>query len=206
MSKAKINIKKKGDLQLRTYSANHIVQMKDNASYVTPDPTTLDYQVVHDEYSTALDDSLAAGKIHMAKIAIKDAKRVLLEGSMTDRCAYVNLKTKDKAKQLSSGLDVTGVRTKATLLPAVQNLCVNPGDNAGSLNYHWMPLAGARTIQLETSPDPMTPTGWTRQKSVTKSKSTVPGLLSGSRVWGRARGVNSAGEGAWSDPVSIIAP
>ena len=206
MSKAKVDLQKKGDLQIKKFSANHIEQMAGNPNFTTPEPPVTEYQAMHDAYDVALDDVAAAAKIHQAKIAIKDAARAVLEGGLTDRCAYVNLKAKDKAKQLSSGLDVTGVRTPATLLPAVQNLCANPGDNAGSVNYHWFPLTGAKTIQLETSPDPMTPTSWVRQKSTTKSKSTVPNLLSGSRQWGRVRGVNSAGEGAWSDPVAITVP
>jgi hypothetical protein len=52
----------------------------------------------------------------------------------------------------------------------------------------------------------MTPTSFVRQKSVTKSKTAIPGLPTGTRVWCRVRGVNAAGEGAWSDPVSMIVP
>jgi hypothetical protein len=54
--------------------------------------------------------------------------------------------------------------------------------------------------------DPMTPTSWTRQKDVTKSKSVILNLVSGTRIWVRVRAVNPAGESAWSAPATKIMP
>lgn len=207
MSKAKLDLKKKNDHELRTFSQDHIDKMDGNANFTTPDPTVVDYQAAHDGFDTALDDSVAANATAKEKTAKKDAARVGLESLLTARCNYVNNKSKgDKTKQLSSGFPVTGARSVPTLLGPVQNLSVTAGDNAGELDYHWDPLPGKKTFQVETCPDPMTPTGWTRQKSVTKSKTVVPGLPTGTRQWARVRGVNTAGEGAWSDPVSKIVP
>ncbi len=52
----------------------------------------------------------------------------------------------------------------------------------------------------------MTPTSWTRQKDVTKSKSVILNLVSGTRVWVRVRAVNPAGESVWSAPATKIVP
>ena len=207
MSKAKLNLKKKSDNDLNTFSSNHIDKMDGNTSFTAPDPTVADYQVLHDAYDAALADSLAANNTAKEKTAAKDNARIALEGGLTSRCAYVNIKSKgNKSTQLSSGFDVTGTRTPPSLLPAVQNLSASAGDNAGELDFQWDPLSGRKTYQVETSPDPMTPTSFVRQKSVTKSKTAIPGLPTGTRVWCRVRGVNAAGEGAWSDPVSKIVP
>jgi hypothetical protein len=207
MSKAKLNLKKKNDVGILTLSSDHIAKMDKNPNFVSPDPAVPDYQALHDTYDAALTDSVAASKTAKEKTAAKDIARAALEGGLTARCAYVNNKSKgDKSVQLSSGFDTTSPATPPSLLPAVQNLSATAGDNPGELDYQWDPLAGRRTFQVETSPDPMTPTSFTRQKSVTKSKTTVPGLPTGTRVWGRVRGVNPAGEGAWSNPVAKIVP
>lgn len=207
MSKAKLNLKTKSDLQLKDLSSDHITKMAGNPNFVTPDPTILEYQAVHDAYDGALADSVAANATAREKTAAKDSARAGLEAALTSRCAYVNIKSKgDRTMQLSSGLETTSTRTPATLLGPVLNLSVTTGDSAGELDYHWDALPGSRTFQVETCLDPMTPAGWIRQKSVTKSKTTILGLTSGTRIWMRVRGVNAVGEGAWSDPVSKIVP
>jgi len=38
------------------------------------------------------------------------------------------------------------------------------------------------------------------------SSATVPGLTSGTRYWFRVAGVGTAGQGAWSDPATKVAP
>jgi len=207
MGKAKLDLKKKNDNVLKTFSAEHIDKMDGNVNFTTPDPSVTDYQALHDTFDAALADSVAANNTAKEKTATKENARLALEAGLTSRCAYVNIKSKgNKSVQLSSGFDVTGTPTKPSLLPAVQNLSASAGDNAGELDFQWDPLSGRRTYQVETSPDPMTPTSFVRQKSVTKSKTAIPGLPTGTRVWCRVRGVNAAGEGAWSDPVSKIVP
>jgi hypothetical protein len=207
MGKAKLDLKKKNDHELKTFSKDHIDKMNGNANFTQPDPSVVDYQAGHDAFEAALDASVAANATAKEKTALKDAARTALETLLTGRCNYVNLKSKgDKVKQLSSGFSVTGMRTPPVLLGPVQNLSVTAGDNAGELDYHWDPLAGAVSFILETCPDPVTPDGWERQKSPTKSKAAVTGQVSGKRVWGRVCGVNAAGDGAWSEPVSKIVP
>jgi outer membrane protein assembly factor BamB len=88
----------------------------------------------------------------------------------------------------------------------VANLAITSGDSAGELDLQWDPIPGAKTYEIQTSPDPMTSTSWTSQPSVTKSKTVILGLTSGARVWARVRAVNAAGQGAWSDPATKIVP
>ena len=93
-----------------------------------------------------------------------------------------------------------------TLPDQVVNLSVTVSDNAGELDLQWDPVNGAKTYEMQSSPDPMTPTSWSNLPGVTKSKGVVTGLTSGARVWLRVRAINAAGQGAWSDPGTKIAP
>ena len=113
----------------------------------------------------------------------------------------------DATKILSSGFNVAGTGSPAGIPAQVQNLALTAGDNAGEIDAQWDPVTGGKiTYEIQTSPDPMTPTSWTNQPRSTKSKTAVMGLTSGARVWVRVRATNSAGEGAWSDPATKIIP
>ncbi len=87
-----------------------------------------------------------------------------------------------------------------------ENLSITAGDNAGELDLQWDPVAGAKTYEVQISPDPVTATSWVSQPSVTRSKTVILGLTSGARMWARVRAVNAAGQGAWSDVATKIVP
>ena len=207
MSKVKLQLKAKTDTGLKTFAEDHITKMTGNANYTTPDPSAADFLILKNDYGTALAEAIAAQALAKEKTALKDAKRLALETGLTLRGKYVDLKSGgDKVKILSAGFDVAEDRTPTTLPEPVGNLALTAGDSAGEIDAQWDAVSGARTYHVETSPDPITPTSWTRQKDVTKSKTIILGLTSGTRVWMRVRAVNAAGEGAWSDPATKIVP
>ena len=207
MSKVKLQLKSKTDTGLKTFAEDHITKLAGNANFTTPDPSVADFLILKNDYGTALAEAIAAQALAKEKTALKDAKRLALETGLTLRGKYVDLKSGgDKVKILSAGFDVAEDRTPPTLPEPVQNLSLTAGDSAGEVDAQWDFASGARTYHVETSPDPMTPTSWTRHKDVTKSKTIILGLVSGTRVWMRVRAVNAAGEGAWSDPATKIVP
>ena len=61
-------------------------------------------------------------------------------------------------------------------------------------------------IIVQKSPDPISPTSWQQASVVTKSKTTVSGLTSGTKYWFRVAAVGTAGQGPWSDPATKLAP
>jgi hypothetical protein len=207
MSKVKLKLKQKTDAGLKTFAEDHITKMTGNANYPTPDPSAADFLILKNDYGTALAESIAAQALAKEKTALKDAKRLALETGLTLRGKYVDLKSAgDKVKILSAGFDVAEDRAPTPLPEPVSNLSLTAGDSAGEIDAQWDSEPVARTYHVETSPDPMTATSWTRQKDVTKSKAVILGLASGARVWMRVRAVNAAGEGPWSDPATKIVP
>ena len=70
----------------------------------------------------------------------------------------------------------------------------------------WDPTTGAKSYEIQVSPDPYTGTSWVNKAPSTKSKSSLTGLTSGTRVWVRVRATGTGGQGAWSDPATKIVP
>jgi hypothetical protein len=60
-------------------------------------------------------------------------------------------------------------------------------------------------FEVQTSADPVSGT-WTNHPGVTKSKTSISGLMSGSKTITRVRAINAAGTGAWSNEVGKIVP
>jgi hypothetical protein len=88
----------------------------------------------------------------------------------------------------------------------VTNLSASTGDNDGELDIQWDPVRGAKSYEIQVSPDPITSSSWVGKPSVTKSKAALVGLTSGQRMNVRVRAVGSGGLGAWSDPAIKTVP
>lgn len=97
-------------------------------------------------------------------------------------------------------------KTPATTPGQVANLSLSAGDNAGSLDVHWDAMSGAKSFEVQASPDPMTGTSFVTADTLTNSKTTLTGFTSGARLWLRVRAINSAGKGPWSDVATKIVP
>ena len=206
MSKVKLDLKAKSDLELRQFAQQHITKMTGNTNFTTLDPDAATFLAASDAFAKALAEAEEAQNTAKQKTAAKEAARVGLETVLTDRGSYVERKSGgDKAKILSTGFDVRSEGTPSGIPAQVANLSLSTGDNAGELDMHWDAVNGGKiTYEIHTSPDPVSPTSWTNQPRSTKSKTSLTGLTSGARVWVRVRATGSGGEGAWSDPVSKI--
>ena len=119
--------------------------------------------------------------------------------------------TTDAAK-LALVFDLRSARTASGPTPRVENVKLSRGDSAGEVDSGWDSLAeaGVKSYEVQTVLNPLNndpSTGpWVQQPSVTKSKCTLGGFTSGSRVWQRVRGIGPAGPGDWSDPATVIVP
>ncbi|MEK6259807.1 MAG: fibronectin type III domain-containing protein [Planctomycetota bacterium] len=107
----------------------------------------------------------------------------------------------------STGLDVRAASTAAVgPLAQAANLSVTLGDFDGELDLDWDNVRGARSYQIQRSPDPVSATSWTLIDTVTASRATVKNLTSGTKYWFRVAAIGAAGPGPWSNPVAKIAP
>ena len=67
------------------------------------------------------------------------------------------------------------------------------------------PVGGAKSYCVEQRANEASPDAWTLATTSTKAKATVKGLVSGRKYWFRVAAIGSAGQGAWSETVGMVA-
>jgi hypothetical protein len=107
---------------------------------------------------------------------------------------------------LSVGFSTRGAAVGIASLSKVANLSLTTGDNKGEVDAHWNRVAGANSYEVQWSPDPFTDASWKNCTGVTKSKTALTGMTSGSKIWVRVRAIGASGPGAWSNEVLITVP
>jgi hypothetical protein len=112
----------------------------------------------------------------------------------------------DELKIQSAGMGVRGAAVSVGTPDQVTNLALTAGDAEGELDAQWDAVTGAKSYEIQISPDPVTSTSWVNRPSVTRSRVTLNSFTSGTRVWIRVRAIGSAGHGNWSEPVIKMVP
>ena len=105
----------------------------------------------------------------------------------------------DETDLLSGGFDLRDERTPQ-IMGQVQNLSATAGDNPTEADLAWDPEEGAKSYEVQSSPDPVTESSWSHLDVVVKSKATFGGLPSGTICFFRVRAIGPNGKGPWSDP------
>jgi hypothetical protein len=208
--KVKLNLKDKSDSDLLTFAQAHVTAITGNANFTTPLPATTVFAGALSLYQTALGNFNTAQAAAKQTTTVKDTARNALEAMLAQRGNYVELTAASAADPAavieSAGFAVKAAPGASQVPDMVTNLSITAGDNAGELDLQWDPVNGAKSYEIQTSPEPVTATSWIGQGSVTKSKGVVTGLTSGVKMWARVRAVGPGGTGAWSDPATKIVP
>lgn len=111
------------------------------------------------------------------------------------------------AQALSAGLDVADGSSPVGPMPKVTGLTATQGDEDGEVDLQWASIRrGLQNYEGSQTEDPTGQTGWEHSFIASKSKTSVPGLVSGKRYWFRVRAIGAEGPGPWSDPASKVAP
>ena len=212
MKKAKVKLMlfEKSDSDLLTFAQAHETAMTGNANFTTPLPAATAFTSVRAAYATALGACINAQADAKLATTNKDTARAALESVLTQRGNYVELTAANAADPVAV-IESANFSSRASKSPAgipaqVANLSVTAGDHDGELKAQWDPVPGAKTYEVQTSPDPFTATSWSRTKSVTKSMAVLAGFTSGARIWVRVRAIGSGGEGNYSSEISKIVP
>ncbi len=208
--KVKLELTLKPDSDLLTFAQAHETAVTGNANFTTLLPAATAFTSVRAAYATALgafNTAQAAAKLATQN---KDTARQALETMLTARGNYVELTANAAADPVavieSANFSSRSAKTPAGVPAQVMNLAVTAGDHDGELNAQWDPITGAKTYEVQTSPDPFTATSWSKTKSVTKSAVVLGGFTSGARIWVRVRAISAGGDGNWSSEISKIVP
>lgn len=137
--------------------------------------------------------------------AIKDKLVFLLDGVAKH---YESMAVANPAVLLNTGFSARKPRrsTSAMPLPAPSSFTAVHGPQAGSVIAKVSRLASAKSYEVHvTEGDPSTEKTWAHKATfIDYSAMIMYGFQSGKQIWLRARGINSAGEGAWSPITSLI--
>ncbi|MBK6854419.1 MAG: fibronectin type III domain-containing protein [Burkholderiales bacterium] len=193
--------------------ADHIhLCIKNNKSFPLPWTSGVP---VPDDLSQALTgfkaDFHASQTRDTNKIAARKKSREVLEELLTRIAAYVEFVAQGNVDALvSAGFELrrNGGPSGAgqTLLAAPTDFRVAHGDVSGAVLLHVAKLAGAASYAIQTAEgDPKVEANWHHAPtSATSSRMSVSNLVPGRVYWFRVCGINSAGYGHWTEPMSLM--
>ena len=102
-----------------------------------------------------------------------------------------------------------GNRRRTAAVPSVVqplDLNVTAGNNEGSLDWHFHPVAGSIGMEVATTATPNDNASWVSRSTVSQSSGTITGLTSGIRTYVRIRAIGPNGPGPWSDLAGKMVP
>jgi hypothetical protein len=209
MSKVKLNLKELTPDELVSFANQIVTAMTGNANFTTPNPTLASITTLKNTAATKVAAQKAAVQAALQATNDRDAALLALSDALVNLASYVqNTSGGNGVVIQSAGMSVKALAVPIGPLGQVQNLTITAGDDEGELDLAWDPIRGAKSYQVQTSPDPITPTSWKDVAPAGKSKKSLSGLESGERTWVRVRAIAPKEEnnGAWSDPAVKTVP
>jgi hypothetical protein len=205
MAKVKLNLNGLPDTQVVQRCNDIKTALTGNASFATPIPTTTAFGALITAAQAKLTTADNAQTASKQATSDKDGAIAALLAAASQLATYVDLTANgDENKILSAGMDIRAQRQPTALPTPVANLSITAGDNTGEVDLHWDPAQNARSYEIHTSADPVSDASWKSQPTVTKSKTMISAMPSGTRIWARVRAVNAAGQGGWSSNISKV--
>jgi hypothetical protein len=193
--------------ELQKLAADIITKMTGNPHFATPNPTLVAVQA-------ALDASLATTAAYIAvrqtieqRLTERDDATEVLRNILEDLAAYVQVASGgDAAIILSAGMSVRATPTPIGPLPAPLNVDAVEGETEGAINLQWDYVHGAHFYEVEHTPTPNDLSSWTNHTNVSRTRASLSGLPSGTRMYFRVRALGAAGAGPWSDHAVKMVP
>jgi hypothetical protein len=206
MAKVKIGLKNPSREEVADKLNTVKTAMTGNATFPTPNPplATLTSQEATIRAKIAAIETLKASL--QTAVADGDAAKDVGLNYLTQEAAYVQTTSAgDAVKIQSSGFDVASDGAPIHMTK-VLNLGAAVGDSPGEIDLNWNAVSGAKSYEIHTATDPNTPSSWAFKDNSTKSKATLNGLTSASRIWVRVRAIGTNDKGGWSDPAETVVP
>jgi hypothetical protein len=185
-------------------SRKFVKSISADARFVNPLPPLAEVTTATDELETT---SIAAQGGGPAQTALMHDSEDVLDSKLTQLGNYVEIIANgDETIILAAGMDVKGKGARQPNKFVVVN-----GEHEGEAMLQ-TPVTPRASYVWQMSPDPLpsdTPsangTRWEQFAITTISTVTINDLKPGTKYWFRVAPITSAGQGLWSDPISIIA-
>ena len=186
------------DSGLLVKAADVISGMTNNSGFPNPSPTP---ETIETSRAAFLDALAASNSGSHQAVAYKNDKRKELEELLHDLGVYVNQTAKgDEALLLSSGFDLQKKAGPAGPLPAPENIRVQVGESAGSveLSCERVKQAVCYAVQYRNLTEP----GETDIVFATKPKFEIDGLTTGHHYAFRILAIGTNPKRTWSNEVT----
>lgn len=184
-----------------------VTAMTGNANFTTPDPALTVLTAAADGLEEAYNIAQAARELAKAKTDLQDTANALTNSVMTAEGSYVQSKSGGNAVKIqSAGMDVRSDAAPIGDLPAPGNVSASEGDHDGEIDLQWNRVKGAKSYVVQYTTTPTNAASWVNGPIATKSKVTVTGLTSATKYYLRVAGIGAAGQGAFSELASQVAP
>lgn len=209
MAKFKLELNRKTPPQKITMAQGHIAAMTGNTAFPPAGrlPADASFQTTVDDLVNAENAVTAARTALKQAIQTRDAKEALLDVALTSRASYCEAaQPNDDAALASTGLPMKGAPVPVGDLPAPSGLEATMGDHASEVDLQWDAVYGASSYEIECMEHGVQGAAWQAVKTVTQSRYTVTGLVSGKQYAFRVRALGPKGAGPWSDEAVKMAP
>lgn len=184
-----------------------VLDMTNNPNFAAPSPDLDCLSDAAAALESAYNSALQARANAKMQTSVMGQKSAFLDLLLMQAASYVQSSSQgDKAKIESAGFDVRDNPTPIGHLPAPAETKAVPSLHPGGVQLSWKKVRGAKSYLVERAVDTNQPLEWAAATTSTKTKAVVNTMTSGLRYWFRVAAIGSAGQGAWSEPVSKIAP
>jgi hypothetical protein len=188
---------KVADLIALTIGAVHA--MTNNPAFPTPVPTLA-------SLSAAVSDLQAAETLALTRAkgaaAARDDKRAVVVSLLRQLGAYVQAVADATPENGATIIQSAGIGVRKTIVRATRVFAVKPGPLTGTATATTVIAARRASYEWQYSVD--AGKTWVSAPVTLRSKATILGLPAGTVVQFRSRAVTKAGEGDWSQVVSLL--
>ena len=206
MAKVKLALKDLTRDQLADKGDTIKTALTGNPNFTTPVPTPAAIGTAATTLRTKIAAINSTKAAAATAVADGDAAFKALADLIVQSGGYVQTTSGgDPVKIQSAGFDVASDGAPVHMTK-VANLSAAVGDSPGEIDLNWNPVSGAKSYEIQTSTTPDTESSWAFKETSTKSKATLNGLTSASKIWVRVRAVGANDKGGFSDPAESVVP
>jgi hypothetical protein len=185
-TKIKKTYNRSSDSNLLTLGTRVAQNMKGNANFPNPTPAQATLETACQDFQSAL---TLAGRNDRTLSSAKNDKKAALVGLLSELAEYVTtVANGNKTILLSSGFDITGVKSNSPGLQPIDALAVEVGPTGEAITSV-KKVTGARAYVHEYTPDPITPNSIWTSETTTDREHTFSNLQSVVKYWFRVTAV-----------------
>ena len=206
MAKVNLNLRSFSVPDKVQYAGKIVTAITGNAAFPTPDPTLAAVQAAIADLQAVYSDANNLRQKAFSRTAEQNQKEKDLDLLLTGLGSYVENTSKgDESLIKSAGMDTRAKSAPVGIPSLPQNLNATEGAKNGEIKLKWKSVKGAKSYIVRRSTNVVEEAQWIQEQVVTKAAAMSTGLKSGTQYWYQVAAVGAAGQGAWSDPATMVA-